>query len=729
MKVKNHNRIQTRGTSIPSRVQAALLTVSIICFAACSSGGGGGSVASFPSPGANGIASTITVTSLPDNEFQFDFTLESDVSKELGIDVEYSENLGATYQEATVMGADPIYSGSPAGTANHVIWAAGSDLSDTNQQDLTVRITPYNLNNGIPGDPATSTVFGIGSGAAPVVLSLSTPGEEVGGWVTFTYTVSDVESDHVSISSRFSLNGGGTFQAATIGGGDGTTALTTSPTGTEHTIEWHVQEDVPETFDSNVRFEITASDVNPSSAVDTRNFSIRTYAPRIDLLTINRIPTNMNGSTTFTNTAGAPQSYRIVAPESNFEIWLEFSTHFLGATVDSTGFFLSNSRDIGGGSDSGGIDADTDFSTLLSYDMSDGTANLMITSLLTFAASSHTLTLELSDSLGNTSAPQDYTFDTSAVASSKVPFENTDYWYLRFDRDNFTITSSISSGGTVTVSSTAGDNGTEDFTEDLRILGLNSESPPPAAASAGLNTIVLDLIKDSIRGHLSTHYLRNFDGTATEDSANVSFVLSWQEGALSQISIGGDDPSPGFTLGRASFDHTNVVSNVNTAANLGIFTTNLIDFFINSSATFKSRFDPLIPGRGTALGFHVDDVTVLSPDFDRMSGANTVSEDARYDDIMEAVDAMGRSVSVILAHEIGHSVGLVANGTPPGGLFGNEFNAAFSGPYTDMYHLDTPGNNIMQASISFSGTVATGSGAPFFNELITAYLQQRTLTQ
>ena len=75
------------------------------------------------------------------------------------------------------------------------------------------------------------------------------------------------------------------------------------------------------------------------------------------------------------------------------------------------------------------------------------------------------------------------------------------------------------------------------------------------------------------------------------------------------------------------------------------------------------------------------------------------------------------------------NVGLVANGTPPGGLFGNEFNAAFSGPYPDMYHLDTPGNNIMQASISFSSTVATGSGAPFFNELITAYLQQRTLTQ
>ena len=85
------------------------------------------------------------------------------------------------------------------------------------------------------------------------------------------------------------------------------------------------------------------------------------------------------------------------------------------------------------------------------------------------------------------------------------------------------------------------------------------------------------------------------------------------------------------------------------------------------------------------------------------------------------------SIAVVLAHEIGHSIGLVANSEPSSGLFGGEYNAAFSGPYTSTFHLDTPGNNIMAASISFTGSIATGSNASAFNDLNTAYLLHRLL--
>jgi hypothetical protein len=96
---------------------------------------------------------------------------------------------------------------------------------------------------------------------------------------------------------------------------------------------------------------------------------------------------------------------------------------------------------------------------------------------------------------------------------------------------------------------------------------------------------------------------------------------------------------------------------------------------------------------------------------------------------MDAVDSLARVVATILAHEIGHSIGLVANGAPSPGLFGGEYNASFAGPYTTDYHIDTPGNNIMAAAISFTSAIASGSNVPHFNEMNMAYLLERILVE
>lgn len=710
------------------RLATALsVLLAVATLAACAGGGGGSGGGPAPAT-ANGVVATVTVTAQPANKFQVDFQLQSDTTKPLGVDVDYSEDNGMSFATATLDGGGS-YTGSPAGSMNQITWDAGADLGVLNQNDLQIRISPYNLDTMTPGTPSTSTSFNIGAGSTPTITALSTPAGEVGGWVTVTYTVQDAESDHVNLSGRFSTNGGVTYQTATLGGGDGTTTLTSSPAGVVHTVQWHAQGDASETFDTNVRLELTATDTSPGASLDTADFSIRTYAPRVDLLTINEIPSDRNGSTTFTNLSGAQEAFALMAPTSGFVVYLEFSRHFMGATISAGGVTVYNSRDIGGGAGGGGVDANTDFSGLMTINTRSGTADLTVSGSLAFLTGGNTLSAQIVDTLGNESTLTNYPFGVDTTTNAKIPFENTDHWWLRFDRDNFTITSSIGAGAVVTVTSTQVANGTADFVEDLWVLGLNSQSPPPAAVTAGLNGIVYNLVTDAVRGHVNTHYGRNYDGSGTANSANVNFVLSWQAGTLSEIQIGGDDVGASSTLGRAFYDDKNDFANVNTAINLGVFTTNLITAYINSSSTFKSKFDALIPGRGTAVGFHADDVTVLSPGFNRSNPGNTAGENARYDDIMDAVDALGRSVSVILAHEVGHSVGLVANGAPPAGLFGNESNASFSGPYTNLYHLDTTGNNIMQSALSFSNMVATGAGAPFFDKLLMAYLQQRTLTQ
>ena len=118
---------------------------------------------------------------------------------------------------------------------------------------------------------------------------------------------------------------------------------------------------------------------------------------------------------------------------------------------------------------------------------------------------------------------------------------------------------------------------------------------------------------------------------------------------------------------------------------------------------------------------------ILSETFVPGAPENDQAQEDRYNDLYTAADALGRAVAAILAHEVGHSIGLVANGPPPTGLFGGETNAAFAEYWTDPYHLDTVGNNIMVAAMSYTVMQYRGSRALTFNELNMAYLLERIL--
>ncbi len=744
--------IGTRRATPPARrlVFWSVLAVLAVPAGGCSSGGGGSS----PPPSgssANGTASSVASTDLGGSRISVGFTLSTPVPKSVGVRVAYSEDRGENYSVASLESAPVFPAGarpealpaSPEGTLHSVVWRIAVDLQNLNQSDLRVRVTPYDPATGFDGVSSQSPVFGLGSNTAPEIAAISTPASaRSGGWISFPYTVTDGEGDFVGLDGEFSLDGGASFSPATLGNGapgngalgngalgngDGADSVSASPAGAAHAIFWNAYGDAPEIYNANCRFRLRARDTQAGSFQATGTFTIDTRGPVLQRLTINAISAEMNGSIPFTNTSGQSEPFTLLAPPERFVIWIVFLAG--ASTIDAASLSVASDTSLGGGSAAGGVNAGADFGDLFTVDTALGVASLQVGSGLVFPDGLHTLTAAISDSLGNPSDPVGFTFETGAATASRRPFDSPERWKLDFARDNFAITSTIDAQQNVTVSATAGANGVADFVEDLRLLGLQSASPPQPAATAGLNGLVLATIEEAVLGRLNEFYGRNFDGTAGANGAAIQFTLGTPASPYSRIAIGGDDPVPGYTIGRAEYDYRNSVPNDDSDADLGIFTTNLIDFYLNSSFSFKARFNPLIPGRGTPLGFHAGDVTVLSESFDRSDPSNTQQENDRYDDIADAIDAISRVTAAILAHEIGHSVGLVANAAPSAGLFGGEYLASFARSYTTSFHLDTVENDIMAASLSFSGSILTGSSAPRFNNHLLAYLLERILLE
>ena len=339
-------------------------------------------------------------------------------------------------------------------------------------------------------------------------------------------------------------------------------------------------------------------------------------------------------------------------------------------------------------------------------------------------------------------------------------------WLVRFDQDIYTT--SISAGGTgshsnpVTITTVKAGNGKDDFAEDLTLVGLNGAESGVNASTVsnlgktGTNLIVQEMVKEAVRGYLNLRYGIGYDGTRDADSADIEFLLegesrsgggtvshsSWTSGsAWSMMTFTGDERpnASGGTIGRALLDLRNKGqendSNTGDATgnNLGTFATHMIRVRINDhqSTLIPQNFDPLIATGsrgGTPVGTSNDDAVILAGSFTYSSA--TQAQKDRYDLVMTAIDRYALYLSLVGAHEIGHSTGLVPNGAPPTGLFGNAHPSNTfldTGTYTTSGHIDTVCPNIMDSASSFGEAVATGSSFAGFGPLNIAYLLRRMI--
>ena len=349
---------------------------------------------------------------------------------------------------------------------------------------------------------------------------------------------------------------------------------------------------------------------------------------------------------------------------------------------------------------------------------SNGKASVSVLQSNALAPGDYSLTVRLADTSGNQATPRSLAFTVSPWSNESRPFERTQIVWARFDIDR-------DGGG-------GKGNGVADFEEDMLNHGLIAAGDP-----LGTNARMIALVRDGAIGVTNKIFERLANGARKSGSVNLRLVTRRPCSAPHMLmAIGGTDPngkekrkygdkSTGV-LGRALFDYRNSVPNENntgTSPGLGVFVGELflyqsrlyLDLYPHHITTFGRTYRTLSPHMGgTPAGKHTLDSKVLAKGFDYAKASP--NERARYDTIMDAADDLAASIGVVLAHEIGHSIGLVAEGEPSGGLHGD----------SSLHNRTASLTDVMGAVIGYESLVSMQFA---FRPLNLAYLRERILVK
>ncbi len=355
-----------------------------------------------------------------------------------------------------------------------------------------------------------------------------------------------------------------------------------------------------------------------------------------------------------------------------------------------------------------------------------------------FPNSTVTITVLVRDSTGMISTPVQFTFISRNISNTLRPFETdvnaSQLWFLDFSRDEESYTVNLADP-TTPIGVTQGANGTPDLDDLHLIMGLHSSTPiANVLGSLDSNQVVTQQLQAAITSDLGTLYGgANISITFTSPGAFPGSSVAYSSLGFSQICIAGAEDPTGATavLGIAIFNLNNSTQDNDClidfqgSQRLGVFMHTVVNDGIKPPGTtlYRLTYDPLTPSRGgTPIG---DDPS------DGMRLLGTLV-DGRTTTISNAILRWARMISVVTAHETGHSMGLVADGAMPNGLHGNDaVNFPLPpgvSPGAEMGHIHNafpPGSlNVMTPAISFTAAQSASTG---FNTLNLAYLLETVL--
>lgn len=463
--------------------------------------------------------------------------------------------------------------------------------------------------------------------------------------------------------------------------------------------------------------------------------------PRVSI-SLNGIPSYMNGSRTARHHAGTPDDvtddydrvYRLMVPQCGFTIDLEFQAR-AGTAVDPASLTVVSPRPLGHG-------AIAPSENLAPFFVWDGSrAQWEVAEQQAFYSGPNLLRVSIADIAGRRSDEVVYRFDVWPLEDALRPFDRLERWLLDCDRDLWTTTWRREEPlGAITIESVEAPNGIPDFDEAMSVAGFRSAETGRGAATVmrdglvGTNAIMRHMLLEEIRGKLRDIFWVPRDSSHTEHSVWIDFALPTDpeapqpdeflpEGDFSILAIGGDHAD---WYGWAEFDPNNQRQNALITPDEGLFVTSLLRAVINTPIA-RLILGPILPGSGVPVGESDLDAAILAGDFSPVKCRNWAAG-LRYRQLITALDLATRAIAAGAAHEIGHAVGLVADGFPPHGLFGGETTAEFAGPRTNSLHLDTPGNNLMAAGVHGQNLWQMIDLQPFFfNEMELAYLRGRLI--
>jgi hypothetical protein len=365
-------------------------------------------------------------------------------------------------------------------------------------------------------------------------------------------------------------------------------------------------------------------------------------------------------------------------------------------------------------------------------------ASFAVPAAVLFTPGPLTLTVWVIDQTDRPSAPATFSFQTVDTSNGIRPFETTQVWFLDLSRDVESFTAQSNGTEVTEVTIVGGANGRSDLEDLFLITGLLAPVPLPNVSSGmDSNQFVLELFRSRILAELAgafdgvrISFTFTSPGTFPQGQSSVPYANA----TFSRICIAGAARStPVITLGAALFDPNNATQNDNcltdfNGVRLGVFLHAAVreGYLAGASGTFHmtyGQFTPSLNG-GVPIGGNAQDGA-------RLTGANT---DGRATAIHAAINRMGRLAAIVVAHECGHSMGLVANGAMPAGLYGGlpqffplgpgQPAANANGHIQNTSLFPQGAQNIMSPAIDFDTAQASGTK---FNSLNLAYLREQAL--
>ncbi|MCR4314745.1 MAG: hypothetical protein NUW37_00200 [Planctomycetes bacterium] len=268
------------------------------------------------------IISISTITSSESQEngalagaIRISYTTQDAEADPVDITVDYSVDGGGTFQTASEFaGSDGIedLDSSVGGTTHTFVWDSIANIGAAASSAVMIRM---GITDGDKEGPEfVSQAFSIDNNSAPIAEVETPTGTLLSGDITINYRIIDVNEDLASVTIRYSIDGGKTFQDATeqtVGGvSQGRENLastsgsnTVDPNAGKHVFVWDSLTDVGLTRAELVQMRIRPSDDKLGSSATTGTFVVdNNSAPVLSALSVDYVASTtdtVTGDVTF----------------------------------------------------------------------------------------------------------------------------------------------------------------------------------------------------------------------------------------------------------------------------------------------------------------------------------------------------------------------------------------------------------------------------------------------